>query len=63
MGWKESEAHSKGLKKEVSNWRSTSGGKKRDYGSWIVLPTKAVWIPPGVAHDIKASGYVAMKTL
>ena len=32
-------------------------------GTWVVPPTRAVWIPPGVEHSIEMSGWVAMRTL
>jgi AraC-like DNA-binding protein len=30
---------------------------------WFVPPTRAVWIPPGVRHEILVRGEVAMRTL
>ncbi|MCW0233634.1 MAG: helix-turn-helix transcriptional regulator [Ferrovibrio sp.] len=32
-------------------------------GTWVVPPQRALWIPPGVAHEIRMSGAVAMRTL
>ena len=32
-------------------------------GTWIVPPQRALWIPPGVEHEIRMSGAVAMRTL
>ena len=32
-------------------------------GSWVVPPQRALWIPPGVTHEIRMSGAVAMRTL
>jgi AraC-like DNA-binding protein len=32
-------------------------------GTWIVPPQRALWIPPGVMHEIRMSGAVAMRTL
>lgn len=32
-------------------------------GAWIVPPLRAVWIPPGVEHEIWMVGAVAMRTL
>jgi AraC-like DNA-binding protein/quercetin dioxygenase-like cupin family protein len=32
-------------------------------GTWILPPTKALWIPAGVAHETVASGRTTMKTL
>lgn len=32
-------------------------------GTWIVPPQRALWIPPGVEHEIRMSGHVAMRTL
>lgn len=32
-------------------------------GSWVVPPQRALWIPPGVEHEIRMSGAVAMRTL
>jgi AraC-like DNA-binding protein/mannose-6-phosphate isomerase-like protein (cupin superfamily) len=34
-----------------------------DQGSWVVPPQRALWIPPGVEHEIRMSGAVAMRTL
>ncbi|MEK9969245.1 MAG: helix-turn-helix transcriptional regulator [Ferrovibrio sp.] len=34
-----------------------------DQGSWVVPPQRALWIPPGVDHEIRMSGAVAMRTL
>ncbi len=32
-------------------------------GTWVVPPQRALWIPPGVEHEIRMSGAVAMRTL
>src|SRR5262245_33158781 len=32
-------------------------------GSWAVPPQRAVWMPAGVAHEIRMVGAVAMRTL
>lgn len=32
-------------------------------GAWVIPPTRAVWIPPGVEHQIFMSGQVQMRTL
>ena len=32
-------------------------------GTWVVPPQRALWIPPGVRHEIRMSGAVAMRTL
>lgn len=32
-------------------------------GTWIVPPQRALWVPPGVGHEIRMSGPVAMRTL
>lgn len=32
-------------------------------GSWAVPPERAVWMPAGVAHEIRMAGPVAMRTL
>src|SRR4051812_46648797 len=32
-------------------------------GQWIVPPTRAIWIPPGVAHLIRCVGVVHMRSL
>lgn len=32
-------------------------------GTWIVPPQRALWIPPGIEHEIRMSGAVAMRTL
>lgn len=34
-----------------------------DQGTWVVPPQRALWIPPGVEHEIRMSGTVAMRTL
>ena len=34
-----------------------------DEGSWAVPPQRAVWMPAGVAHEIRLPGAVAMRTL
>ena len=30
---------------------------------WIAPPTRAVWLPPGVPHEIVMQGETAMRTL
>lgn len=32
-------------------------------GAWVVPPSHAVWIPPGIEHEIRMAGNVAMRTL
>lgn len=32
-------------------------------GAWVVPPGYAVWVPPGVLHEVRAAGAVAMRTL
>lgn len=32
-------------------------------GTWVVPPQRALWIPPGIEHEIRMSGAVAMRTL
>ena len=32
-------------------------------GAWVVPPQRAVWVPPGVVHEIRMSGPVSMRTL
>ncbi|MNF63065.1 HTH-type transcriptional repressor of iron proteins A [compost metagenome] len=32
-------------------------------GAWVIPPTQAVWIPPGIEHQIFMSGQVQMRTL
>ncbi|HYM33468.1 MAG TPA: AraC family ligand binding domain-containing protein, partial [Candidatus Cybelea sp.] len=32
-------------------------------GSWVVPPHRAVWVPPGVEHEIRVSGGLSMRTL
>lgn len=34
-----------------------------DTEAWLVPPTKAIWLPAGVAHRITARGELAMRTL
>jgi AraC-like DNA-binding protein len=34
-----------------------------DQGTWVVPPQRALWIPPGIEHEIRMSGAVAMRTL
>lgn len=36
---------------------------RADTGSWVVPPGRAVWIAPGVAHEIELAGTVAMRTV
>ncbi len=33
------------------------------HGAWVIPPTRAVWIPPRVEHEIFMSGEVHMRTL
>jgi hypothetical protein len=32
-------------------------------GTWVVPPHRAVWIPPGITHEIRMIDAVAMRTL
>jgi AraC-like DNA-binding protein len=32
-------------------------------GTWVVPPQQAVWVPPGVRHDVKSATPLAMRTL
>ena len=34
-----------------------------DEGIWVIPPQRAVWMPGGMAHSIRASGPVAMRSL
>ncbi|MFG1427714.1 helix-turn-helix domain-containing protein [Roseixanthobacter glucoisosaccharinicivorans] len=34
-----------------------------DSGAWVVPPQRAVWLPPGIEHEIQASGILKMRTL
>lgn len=34
-----------------------------DQGSWVVPPTRGVWVPPGIEHWITMAGAVRMRTL
>lgn len=34
-----------------------------DRGAWVIPPTRAVWIPAGIDHEIFMSGEVQMRTL
>jgi AraC-like DNA-binding protein len=34
-----------------------------EHGTWVVPPQRALWIPPGIEHEIRMSGAVAMRTL
>src|SRR6185437_807498 len=34
-----------------------------DGGAWAVPPQRALWMPPGIAHEIKVSGELKMRTL
>jgi len=36
---------------------------RTDDGAWVVPPGYAVWVPPGVVHEVRAAGAVAMRTL
>src|SRR5262249_7211848 len=31
--------------------------------TWVVPPMRAVWMPPKIAHRVRASGHVKMRTL
>ncbi|WP_341912901.1 helix-turn-helix transcriptional regulator [Ferrovibrio terrae] len=42
---------------------STAPKDKENGGTWVVPPQRALWIPPGIAHEIHMSGAVAMRTL
>lgn len=41
----------------------SEGGGLASGGTWIVPPQRALWIPPGVTHEIRMTGTVAMRTL
>lgn len=43
--------------------RVTATQPNANGGTWIVPPQRALWIPPGVTHEIRMSGRVAMRTL
>ena len=32
-------------------------------GTWVVPPHQAVWVPPGVRHDVRSATSLAMRTL
>lgn len=34
-----------------------------EHGAWVVPPGRAVWVPPGVEHRIRAQGNLAMRTV
>ncbi len=34
-----------------------------DAGAWVVPPGYALWMPPGIAHDVAMRGDVAMRTV
>lgn len=36
---------------------------KTETGLWVVPPLRAVWLPPGVAHSIRMTGRVRMRTV
>lgn len=36
---------------------------RADQGIWLVPPTRALWIPPGVEHEFFVKGEVAFRTL
>lgn len=36
---------------------------RADGGLWILPPSHALWVPPGVRHDIRMNGPVEMRTL
>jgi AraC-like DNA-binding protein len=42
---------------------ATAPNDVRNGGTWVVPPQRALWIPPGVEHEIRMSGTVAMRTL
>ncbi|WP_242107950.1 AraC family transcriptional regulator [Luteimonas aquatica] len=33
-----------------------------DEGSWVVPPRRALWIPPGIAHEVRMSGKVSTRS-
>ncbi len=33
------------------------------HAAWLVPPTRAIWLPPGMPHAIEMRGAVAMRTL
>jgi len=33
------------------------------HAAWLAPPTRAIWVPPGMPHEIKMRGAVAMRTL
>ena len=36
---------------------------KTDIGAWVVPPQRAVWMPPGMSHEINCAGELAMRSL
>jgi len=34
-----------------------------EVGTWVVPPQRAVWIPPGIGHEVAAVGACAMRTV
>ncbi|WP_226468561.1 AraC family transcriptional regulator [Luteimonas panaciterrae] len=34
-----------------------------DEGSWVVPPRRALWIPPGVTHEVRMSGAVSTRSV
>jgi AraC-like DNA-binding protein len=36
---------------------------KTEHGSWVVPPSRAVWIPPRTEHEAQITGAVAMRTV
>ena len=34
-----------------------------DGGQWIVPPTRAIWMPPGVSHQVRCIGVVHMRSI
>lgn len=36
---------------------------KAEAGAWVVPPQRAVWMPPGMAHEVHCAGELAMRSL